>query len=192
LWSLYDDHTNPIRVYRLDAGNGSVISSFQYSEAPVHGEPGLAADARYIYGAHGSPDHIHTWTHTGTLLNTIPLSYYYRGLAWDGTYFWCGETPGLLCKVTTAGSVAATFAVGFTIYDLGWDGNFFMVTALGTLYAVTPTGSVVKTVTPRAYLGCDWRGGYIRVGGAYIYKLGWENLVRVRPASFGKINAAFR
>lgn len=192
LWSLYDDHTNPIKVYRLNPTNGSVISSFQYSEAPVHGEPGLAADASYLYIAHGSPDHLHTWTHAGSLLNTFSWPFFYRGLAYDGAYFWCGETPDYLIKTTLSGSVVASFQVRFQVYDVGYDGDFLICTSLANLYAVTPEGSVVKTVAAPASLGCDWGGGYIWVGGSYIYKLGWESLIAVQPVSFGRIKALWR
>ncbi|UCH78299.1 MAG: hypothetical protein JSU81_11360 [Candidatus Coatesbacteria bacterium] len=192
LWSLYDDHTNPITVFCLDPGTGSVVASFGYREAPVHGEPGLAADASYVYTAHGSPDHIHTWTHTGTLLNTFKWPFFDRGLAYDGAYFWCGGMPNYVFKTTLSGSVVASFPVGFHMYDAGYDGDFVICTTNGYLHAVTTTGSVVKTVAVPASLGCDWGGGYLWVGGAYVYKLGWESLIGVRPASFGKIKALWR
>lgn len=192
LWSLHDDHTNPIKVYRLNPVNGSVISSFQYREAPVHGEPGIAADASYLYIAHGSPDHIHTWTHSGSLLDTFKWPFFYRGLAYDGVYFWCGETPYYLIKTTLPGSVVASFDVGFLVYDVGYDGDFLICTSLDKIYAVTTAGSVVKTVAAPATLGCDWGGGYIWVGGSYIYKLEWVSLIGNQPFSFGRIKALWR
>jgi len=192
LWSMYDDHTHPIVLYRVDPATGSVVGSFDYAEGPVHGEPGLAADGSYVYTAHGSPDHIHTWTHTGTLLDTFKWPFLNRGLAYDGTYFWCGGMPFSIYQTTLSGSVVASFPVACEVYDLAYDGEYVCYTTNGYLFALTTTGSVITTVAVPASLGCAWGGGYLWVGGAYLYKLGWESLSDAPPASFGKIKALGR
>jgi hypothetical protein len=143
---------------------------------------------------------------SGSVLNSFSTAAARYGLTFDGTYIW-GSTaisPNLISKMTTAGSILASF-VGPGTFNGGLDyadGYLWVADwpASGAgIYRITTTGSVVESYrpVPGGYQtpGVCWDGNYVWFNDyatpRYVYRM-TTVITNLVPASLGKIKSIYR
>ncbi len=149
-------------VFRLTT-TGSVVSSFPQSYTY-----GLTWDGHYLWTSDtvSSGKMLRRHTTAGSVVSSFnvpqPISLA-CDLGWDGVYLWAPDSRGYIYRLTTTGSVAASFAPpGRRTSGCAFDGAYLRLSA------------------------------YPGSGPWYIYKIDVGPAPAVSPASFGKVKALFR
>ncbi|MGD8719297.1 MAG: hypothetical protein PVH29_10800 [Candidatus Zixiibacteriota bacterium] len=188
----------PDYTFRLDPGDGSIVSS--YTTGFGYSARGLTWADSSIYDGRYSPDSVNRRTTSGSIISSFLVDDIYGGLAYDGSYFWVtSNTPRGFWQYTTDGSLVSSFSISFPPFDPGWDGTYLYCGSYSpthTVYQLTTTGSIVATLSPPAGYpwGCCSDGTYLwiatTVGSHYIWKLDLGDNA-VAPSSIGKVKAIF-
>ena len=149
-------------VYNLTT-TGSVISSFLHSHTY-----GLTWDGQYLWtsDAVSSGNMLRRHTTAGSLVSSFgvpqPISLA-CDLGWDGAYLWCPDSRGYIYRLTTTGSVVASFPPpGRRTSGCAFDGAYLRLSS------------------------------YPGSGPWYIYKIDVGPAPAVVAASFGQVKALFR
>jgi hypothetical protein len=149
-------------VFRLTT-TGSVVSSFPQSYTY-----GLTWDGQYLWTSDtvSSGKMLRRHTTAGSVVSSFNVPHAISlacDLGWDGAYLWAPDSRGYIYRLTTTGSVAASFAPpGRRTSGCAFDGAYLRLSA------------------------------YPGSGPWYIYKIDIGPAPAVSPASFGKIKALFR
>lgn len=192
---------HPEYTYRVNADNGSVVSS--YATGFAYAARGLAWVGSSLYDGRNDTNYVNERGTSGSILSSFPVADYYGGLAYDGAYLWVASSSSTSANVfsrfTTAGSLVGTFTVDFVPFDPGWDGTYLYCGSYNpthTIYQLTTTGSVVSSVVPPYNFpwGCCCGGNYLWIsttaGSDLIWKLDL-GLTGVAPASMGRVKAIY-
>jgi len=149
-------------VYHLTT-TGSVISTF-----PQPYTYGLTWDGQYLWTSDcvSSGQTIRCHTTAGSLVSSFgvpPQITFACDLGWDGAYLWCPNMRGYIYRLTTTGSVVASFAPpGRRSAGCTFDGTYLRLS------------------------------GYTDPGPWYVYKIDIGPAPAVAPASLGRVKALFR
>ncbi len=192
LWFAGEPHPFFVRTNRA----GSTVGSFNIGATYTYIE-GLTCDGEYLwYSWHrlARPYHYYRITTTGSHVSSFNKAYFVDGgLTWEDPYLWAGPA-----KLTTTGSLVATFEAPVGLGDLGWYGHkLWGGGGDKRMYNITTTGSIVASfaVPGDGYAaGTTFDGEYlwlINRDNKWVYQIDID-VVGVNPGSFGKIKGLYR
>lgn len=214
-------HTSPYRIYKLDAINGSVYSSFISSQGPYtrgltysYGGGGGLPAGNYLWMGNYSTDHIYRCNpENGSVYASFPanhdmsggLAVMARDPGYQPTFMLSSDTsPRYVFRQSlTSGSVYSSFAPAQPLYDLAWEGPNKLLWGGNTgngVYAYTTTGRFIESFTMPVNnaIGLTYRRIYLYVGTTTGSHRIWVihcpsfRWPAVYPASVGRVKALFR
>ena len=192
LWVAGEPFDRFLRINK----SGSIVGSFDLGSTYSYIE-GLTYDGEYLwYSWHrlGNPYFYYRITTTGSVVSYFNKAYFVDGgLTWETGYLWAGPA-----KLTTTGSLVATFEDPVGLGDMGWYGHkLWGGGGDKRMYNVTTTGSVVASFAvpgDGCAAGKTFDGEYlwlINRDNKWVYQIDID-VVGVAPASMGKIKALYR
>jgi hypothetical protein len=212
--------TSPYWIYKLDAINGSVYSSFISPQGPYtrgltysYGGGGGLPTGNYLWMGNYYNDHIYRCNpDNGSVYALIPanhdmsggLAVMARDAGYQPTFMLSNDTsPRYVFRQSlTSGSVYSSFAPSQPLYDLAWEGPNDLVWGGNTgngVYAYTTTGRFIESFTMPVnnVAGLTYRSQYLYVGTTTGSHRIWvihcpNNRSAVHPASVGRVKALFR
>jgi hypothetical protein len=213
-------HTSPYRIYKLDAINGSVYSSFISPQGPYtrgltysYGGGGGLPAGNYLWMGNYSTDRIYRCNpENGSVYASFPanhdmsggLAVMARDAGYQPTFMLSSDTsPRYVFRQSlTSGSVYSSFAPSQPLYDLAWEGPNLLMWGGNTgngVYAYSTTGRFIEsfTIPVNNAIGLTYRRIYLYVGtttGSHrIWVIHCPTFrSAVHPASVGRVKALFR
>ena len=214
-------HTSPYRIYKLDAVNGSVYSSFISPQGPYtrgltysYGGGGGLPTGNYLWMGNYSTDRIYRCNpENGSVYASVPANHDVSGgLAvtafgnggYQPTFMLSSDTsPRYVFRQSlTSGSVYSSFAPAQALYDLAWEWPNLLMWGGNTgnrVYAYTTTGRFIESfaMPVNNVIGFTYRSQYLYLGTTTGSHRIWvihcpNNRSAVHPASLGRVKALFR